>query len=77
MSEGKDKLETRWERGIFAGAGEESGELYALTDAGAIKVRGYKRSPEEVRWNQEELGTAEGLPWQLVPGRTGIEVKAQ
>ena len=26
-SEGKDRLETRWERGIFAGVREESGEL--------------------------------------------------
>ena len=47
MSEGKDKLETRWECGVFAGVREESNALYVMTDAGAIKVRGYKRRPEE------------------------------
>ena len=74
LSEGKDKLETRWGCGAFAGVREESGEVYVLTDAGAIKVRGYKRRPEDDRRNQEELATEEGLPWEPVPGRSGIEV---
>ena len=34
----KVKLDNRWEQGVFAGIWEESGELYVLTDKGAIKV---------------------------------------
>ena len=49
QSVGKDKLDTRWEQGVFAGIREESGELYVLTDEGAIKVRNYKRKPETER----------------------------
>ena len=60
-SEGKDKLETRWGCGIFAGVKEESGELDALIEAGDLKVRGYKRKPEEDCWNQGEFASAEGL----------------
>ena len=38
LSEGKDELDTRWDCASFAGVKEESGELYVLSDAGAIKV---------------------------------------
>ncbi len=49
QSVGKDKLDTRWEQGVFAGVREESGELYVRSDKGAIKVRDYKRKPEKER----------------------------
>ena len=62
QSVGKDKLDTRWEQGVFAGVREESGELYVLTDKGAIKVREYKRKPETERWNQEGFASIQGLP---------------
>merc|ERR1711981_1511744 len=55
QSAGKAKLDTRWEHGVFAGIREESGELYVLTEKGAIKVRDFKRKPETERWNQEEF----------------------
>ena len=48
-----------------------------LTNAGAIKVRAYRRRPEEDRSSQEEFAAVEELPWEPVPGRSGIEVKAQ
>ena len=70
-------MDTRWECGILAGVRAESGELYVQTDARAIKVRGYNRRPKEDRRNQEELAAVDGLPWEPVPGRSGIEVKAQ
>ena len=70
-------METRWECGAFAGAREESNELYVLTDARAVKVRVYKRRPEEDLRTQEEFAAVEGLPWEPVPGRSGIEVEAQ
>ena len=55
LTEGKDKLDTRWEDGVFAGVREESGEIYVMSSQGVRKVRAYKRRPEGERWNQEEF----------------------
>ena len=62
QSVGKDKLDTRWENGVFAGVREESGELHVLIEKGAIKVRSFSRRPEEERWIQEEFATIQWLP---------------
>ena len=77
QSVGKDKLDTRWESGVFAGLRVESGELYVLTEGGALKVNSFNRRPEEERWNQEEFGAIQGTPWEPIPGREGIEVKSR
>ena len=37
LSVGRDKLDTRWESGIFVGIRDESGELIILTESGANK----------------------------------------
>jgi hypothetical protein len=77
LSEGKDKLDTRWEDGVFAGVREESGEIYVMSSQGVRKVRAYKRRPEGERWNQEEFSQAAGTPWEPEPGRNNIEIKAR
>lgn len=77
QSVGKEKLESRWESGVFAGPREESGEICVMSDQGVIKVRGYLRKPEEERWNQEEFAGAQGVPWEPVPGRNHIDIKAK
>ena len=41
----KDKLDTKWEHGVFAGAREESGELHILSEKGSIKRRSFNRHP--------------------------------
>ena len=76
QSVGKDKLDTQWEQGVFAGVRAESGQIYVLSAKGAIKVRDYKRKPEKERWNQEEFAGIQGLPWDPVPGRNQVEVKS-
>ena len=77
LSEGKEKLDTRWEDGVFAGIKEESGEIYVMTTLGVRKVRSYKRRPEEERWNQEEFSQVVGTPWEPEPGRHHIEIKTR
>ena len=77
LTEGKEKLDTRWEDGIFAGVREEAGEIYVMSSQGVRKVRSYKRRPEGERWNQEEFSQALGTPWEPEPGRNHIEVKAR
>ena len=76
QSVGKDKLDTRWEDGVFAGVREESGELYVMREEGVIKVRSFQRKPEEERWNQAEFLSAKGLPCQPIPGGKDAEVKS-
>ena len=34
------------------------------------------RKPEEERWNPEEFAGVQGVPWEAVPGRSHIDVKA-
>ena len=49
MSEGKEKLDTRWEDGVFAGVREKSGEIYVMSTEGVRNVRSYQRRPENTR----------------------------
>ena len=74
---GVDKLDPRSEQGIFAGLREESGEIYVMNSKGVIKVRSFSQRVEEERWNQEEFNQAEGTPWEPIPGRAGVEIKAR
>ena len=46
-------------------------------EEGVCKVRTIRRKgSHEERWNWEEFSKMQGVPWELVPGREGIEVKA-
>ena len=45
-SVGKDKLDTRWENGIFVGLREESGEIFVSNEQGVIKIRSYLQRPK-------------------------------
>ena len=56
LSKGKDKPETRWEHGIFAGVRMESGELFMLIEVGAIKMR------EDSREGQKRDGATKRKP---------------
>ena len=71
-TEGIDKLETRWESGIWLGIKDESGEVIIGTKEGAIKVRTIRRKGTKAeRWNKEEFNAMKGTPWEPVPGGEG------
>ena len=70
-------MDPRWEHGISAGLREESGEIYVMSSKGVIKVRSFSQRVEEELWNQEEFNQAEGITWEPIPGRTGVEIKAR
>ena len=76
-SVGKDKLDTRWENGIFVGLREESGEIFVSNEQGVIKVRSYLQRPEGERWNQEEFDLSRGTPWEPIPGMVAMEIKSR
>ena len=46
---GKDKMDARWETGVWLGMREESNESIIGTRHGCIKVRSFKRKPESDR----------------------------
>ena len=55
----------------------ESSELIILTQKGAIKVRAYRRKPEDERWDKEYMMSVKGLPWEPIPGSKSLEIKAK
>jgi hypothetical protein len=74
----KNKLERRWESGIWLGVKGETGESIIGAPEGVVKCRDFRRKPEgEAKWNSEELSQVRGSPWQPTPGRDSIEVKCQ
>ena len=74
-SAGKEKFDARWERGIFLGMKEDSGEWYIGTDSGVLKVHRTKAIEDETnRWSGEALDSIKGVPWEPIPGRPDIEV---
>ena len=74
---GVNKLDSRWEPGHFLGIRDESGELYIGTKDGVLKVRTFRSYVTlSDRWGAASLIDIDGLPWEPVPGREGIEVKA-
>ena len=59
------------------GIRDEPGELFIGTKDGILKVRTYRNYLTIAeRWNAASLFNVSGLPWEPVPGREGIEVKA-
>ena len=62
-SAGKDKLDSRWEKGIFLGVREASGEWYIGTPSGVLTVHTTKElSHETESWNAEALDQMKGTP---------------
>ena len=75
---GKDKFDTRWEEGIWLGVKDRSLETVIGTNEGVIKVRDVKRKgTEEQRWDISKFNEFKGVPWEPIPGREGIEIKAR
>ena len=74
---GKDKMDARWETGVWLGMREESNESIIGTRHGCIKVRSFKRKPESDRWQKEDIATMQGVPWEVIPGHPERELKSR
>ena len=47
-------------------------------EKGVLKASGIRRfALEEQRWNSELLDKMQGIPWEPIPGREGIEIKSR
>ena len=42
-SEGKDKADTRWSRGVYLGVNDRTGEVIVGTEKGITKTRTFRR----------------------------------
>ena len=75
-SKGENKLDSRWEEGIYLGLKDESNELIVGNKEGVRKIRSWAKKPEGDRWAKEKLDEMKGVPWEPIPGRGIREIKA-
>ena len=62
-SKGVDKLNPRWEQGVWLGVRDESGEIIIGTPEGVVKARDFKRLPAESdRWSAQSVQSVVGTP---------------
>jgi len=69
----RSKILPRWQRGIWVGIIEASGQHIVLTRDGAEMSRKVSRLPVEVQWDAKLLTTAAGTPWSKREGARGLE----
>ena len=75
---GKDKFKTRWDVGAYCGHMDETGEIIIGTSMGILKVRTIKRQSEyESRWDADGFNKVQGVPWEPIPARSGIQVRSK
>ena len=58
----KNKLEARWEEGIFLGTEWRTGAAHVGAKEGVLEAHGIRRVPQESRWNAELLQAVKGFP---------------
>ena len=65
---GREKLEPRWESGVFLGIHEKSQELIIGTPEGVVESHEFQRKgSEQERWNMEEIKIRKGDPGNPAP----------
>ena len=74
---GRNKVEARWEEGIWLGVQEVSGDHIIGTAAGCLKTKDLRRKPQEDRWRSEDMKKMKGTPWEPVPGHPDRELKSR
>ena len=71
---GRNKLEPRWQEGIWLGHARSSNEVLIGTNSGVIKVYACKRRPADERWNEKAITEMQGLPQRPNPQQPGLAV---
>ena len=60
----KNKLEARWEEGIFLGNDWRTGAAHVGASEGVIEAHGLRRVSLEARWNADLAKAVQGFPWR-------------
>ena len=58
-----EKLNARWDYGIFVGVRRRSNEIMLATREGITKSRSIKRIPEGLRWGEDCVRWVRWVPW--------------
>ena len=67
-----DKINSRWEFGIFVGVRPKSGELWVATPGGVHKTRSVRRIAKQDRWTMDSLSWVRNVPWNRVARLTSF-----
>ena len=68
---GRDKLDSRWETGVWMGVKDNTNECIIRTSEGTVKARDFKRiAALDKRWESELIKSSKGTPWQPIPGKS-------
>jgi hypothetical protein len=57
------KINSRWELGIFVGVRQASGELWVAVKDRVFEVRSVRRIPVEDRWSEDNIKWVNRAPW--------------
>ena len=63
----RDKYEVRWQRGVWHGITDRTGETIIGTKDGVIKVPDVRSMEETEAWNQQWFNDIRGMPWEPIP----------
>ena len=59
----KQKLNSRWEKGIFVGVSRTSHEALVVNEEGMVQARDIMRLPFEQRWSEDSVKWVKWVPW--------------
>ena len=74
VDENRNKLESRWEDGIWLGHARGSSEVLIGTREGVVRSRAIRRRPEEERWDAVSMLSVTGTPARPNPQMPGHDV---
>lgn len=63
-----EKINPRWEYGVFVGVQPRTGEVWVATKDGLKKARSVKRIPKEDRWSTDSIDWVKHVPWNRYKG---------
>ena len=58
-----EKINSRWEFGIFVGVRRRSGEVWVAVKGKVLSARSVRRIPVEHRWGEDCLPWVDRVPW--------------
>ena len=72
--ERQNKMEMKWEEGIWLGHETMTNEVVIGTPNGCVKAWAVKRRIEEERWDMKKVNAVRGTPAEPVPGSGSARV---
>ena len=70
----KNKIEAKWEKGLWLGTAREANETLIGTKDGVARCYAIKRMTEEDRWSSAEIAAMQGTPQQPSPNKVGLHI---